>query len=116
MTVPFIVAAGPPAEMVVPTMVNAVGFGVNVWLAITYTLLEGRRSMVELPIANEPDGPRLIAVPSTIIAGPPAEMTVPAMEKAEGFGVKVWPATANTGVADVSIREMVLLSMARTPD
>lgn len=30
---------------------------------------------------------------SLITAEPPAEMKVPAMEKAEGLGVNVWPAT-----------------------
>ena len=30
-----------------------------------------------------------MAVPPIVTAGPPAETTVPAIEKAEGFGVKV---------------------------
>lgn len=55
MIVPFTVAAGPPAEMVVPAMEKTEGLGVNVWPATVYTLLEGRRSTVELPIANAPD-------------------------------------------------------------
>ena len=49
-------------------------------------------------------------------AGPPALTMVPAIEKAEGFGVKVWPATAITGVADGFAREIVLLPIAKTPD
>lgn len=55
-------------------------------------------------------------MPSTVTAGPPAEMVVPAMEKADGFGVKVWPATANTGVADGIVRVTVLLPMTKPPD
>lgn len=43
-------------------------------------------------------------------------MMLPAIEKAEGFGVKVWPATAKRGVAGGSVREIVLLPMAKTPD
>ena len=37
--------------------------------------------------------------PATATAGPPAEIVVPALEKAEGFGVKGWPATVDTPVA-----------------
>ena len=74
------------------------------------------REMVVLPIANAPDASRLTVVPSTVIAEPPAEMIVPAIEKTEGFGVKVWPATARTGVADGFVRETVLLPKAETPD
>lgn len=38
-------------------------------------------------------------VPATVTAGPPAGIVVPAIEKAEGYGVKDWPATVNTPVA-----------------
>lgn len=60
MVVPFMVAGGPPAEIIVLAMGKAEGFGVNVWPAIVYTLLgEGSdrlgRSMVELPMASTPD-------------------------------------------------------------
>ena len=34
-------------------------------------------------------------MPEMVKAEPPAEMTVPAIEKAVGFGVNVWPATVN---------------------
>ena len=93
MVVPFTVAAGPPAERIVPAIGNAEGLGVNVWSATVYALLgvyvRLGRSTVEPPIANAPDGPRLIVVPSTVTAGPSTEIVVPAMEKADGFGVKV---------------------------
>lgn len=55
MTVPSTVTAGPPAEIVVPAMEKAEGLGVNTWPATVNALLEGRRSTVELPIANAPD-------------------------------------------------------------
>ena len=45
--------------------------------------------MEELPIAKAPDGPRLTMVPLIVTAGPFAEMVVPAIEKVEGFGVKI---------------------------
>ena len=45
------------------------------------------------PMSKIPDGWRLTNVPFTVAAGPPAEMMVLAMGNAEGFGVKVWPAT-----------------------
>ena len=45
--------------------------------------------MVVLPISNPPCRPRLTIVPPIVTAGPSAKMVVPAMEKAEGFGVKV---------------------------
>ena len=44
-------------------------------------MLEPRRSV--------PDGWRVMIVPSIVTAGPPAETVVPAMENAEGLGVKV---------------------------
>ena len=120
--VPFIVAAGPPAEMMVLAMRKAEGLGVKVWPATVYTLLgEGSdtlgRSTVELSIARTPEVSRLMIVPSTVIAGSPAETTVPAIENAVGFGVKVWPATVKTVVEDDGlVRETVLLPMAKTPD
>lgn len=45
------------------------------------------------PMTRLPDGPRLTIVPSMVAAGPSAEIVVPAMENAEGFGVNIWPAT-----------------------
>ena len=42
------------------------------------------------PMSKIPDGWRLITVPSTVAADPPAEMMVLAIGNAEGFGVKVW--------------------------
>ena len=96
MVVPFTVAAAPPAERIVPAIGNAEGLGVNFGSATVYALLgvyvRLGRSIVEPPIANAPDGPRLMVVPSIVTAEPPTEMVVPAIEKAEGFGVNVWPA------------------------
>ena len=45
------------------------------------------------PIIKVPEGSREMRVPFIVAAGPPTEMVVPATEKAEGLGVKVWPAT-----------------------
>ena len=98
MIVPFIVAAGPPAEMTMLAIGKADGLGVKVWPATVYTLLGEEserlgRSTVELPIASAPNGSRLIIVPLTMTAEPPAETMVPAIGNAEGFGVNVWSAT-----------------------
>lgn len=41
------------------------------------------------PTINVPEGRRLMIVPVMVTAGPPAEIVVPAMEKAEGLGVKI---------------------------
>lgn len=38
---------------------------------------------------------------ATVTAGSSAEIVVPAMEKAEGFGVNIWLATANAVVVVV---------------
>ncbi len=56
-------------------------------------------------------------VPPTVTAGPPAETVVPAMEKAVGFGVNVWPATvyALLGVYDKVGRSTVELPIANAP-
>ena len=121
MTVPLIVTAGPSAEMVVPATEKAEGFGVNVWPATVNAsaakeVSDGVVREIVLPsMAKNPDGSRLIAVPPTVTAGPPAETILPAIEKAEGFGVKVWPATANTVVEDGLARETVLPPMAKIP-
>lgn len=40
---------------------------------------------------------------------------MPATGNAEGFGENVWPATAITGVAGESIREIIVPSIAKTP-
>ena len=71
---------------------------VNVWPpAVVNVLLSGRRRlMIELSMANTPDGPRPTAVPLIVTAGPPADMVVPAMGNAEGFAVKIWSPTVNS--------------------
>lgn len=123
--VPPTVTAGPPAEMVVPSIENAEGSGVNVSPATVYTLLGKAsggvgREMVLLPISKAPFWPRLMMVPLIVTAGPSAEMTVPATEKAEGSGVKVWPATVNASLAEGEdagvLRAMVVLPIANAPD
>ena len=73
------------------------------------------REIVVLPIASAPDRSRLMVVPSTVIAGPPAEIMLSAMENAEGFGVKVWPATVKIFLEDRLVRETVL-PIAKIPD
>lgn len=45
------------------------------------------------PITKVPDGLRRTIVPSIVAAGPSAEIVVPAIENAVGFGVNVWSAT-----------------------
>lgn len=80
-------------------MEKAVGFGEKVWSATasgdtTGGVIVGVGSkMVELPMVSDPDRPRLTTVPATVTAKPPTEMMVPAMEKAVGFEVNVWPPT-----------------------
>ena len=54
------------------------------------------RSTVLDPMIKVPEDWRLMTVPSMVIAGPPAEMVVPAMESAEIAGVLVSP-PANIG-------------------
>ena len=68
---------------------------------------------VLLPMANTPEGPRLTIVPSTVTPGSPAEMVVPAIGKAEGFGVISWLATVNTPLAG---RLSLLVLKAKIPD
>lgn len=51
-----------------------------------------RSGMVLEPRSSVPDGWRVMIVPSSVTAGPPAERVVPAMENAEGLGVNVWSA------------------------
>lgn len=46
------------------------------------------------PMTNTPDGPRLIGVPEIVTPFPPGNIVVPAIEKAVGLAVKVWPPTA----------------------
>lgn len=38
-------------------------------------------------------------VPGKVMGDPPAKIVVPAMEKAEGFGVNVWPAIMKGEIA-----------------
>ncbi len=56
-------------------------------------------------------------VPPIVTADPPAETVVSAIEKAEGFGVKTWPATvyALLGVYDKDGRSTVELPIANVP-
>ena len=96
--VPSTVAPGPPADIVVPSMENAVGLGVKTWAPMVYavgeTSLTGR-DIVLPPISKMPEDPNLIGDPSTVIPGPPAEMVVPSIEKAVGLGVKISPPTVS---------------------
>ena len=50
-------------------------------------------------------------VPATVTAGPPAEIVIPAIEKAEGYWLKDWPATVNILVVvgvDDSVRSEIV--------
>ena len=49
----------------------------------------GKSGIVLEPMSRVPEGRRLMMVPFMVAAGPPAEMMVLAMGKAEGFGVNV---------------------------
>ena len=73
------------------------------------------REIVLPPIAELPDGSRLMVVLPTLKAEPPAEILLPAVEMAEGFGVKVWP-TAKTAADMGFVREKVLLPSTNIPD
>ena len=72
------------------------------------------------PRINVPEGWRLMMVPATVMAGPPAYMIVPAMENAEGFGVNISPATVNAVVArrvgDEVGSDIVMLPKASDPE
>lgn len=102
---PSTVMAAPPALIVLPATEKADGFGVIVWPAMTKRPLVGDAAVgvgilkVLLPIIKAPEGPRLITVPSVVAAGPTTEIVIPAMERAEGFGVIVWPAITNALLA-----------------
>ena len=78
----------------------------------------GNSGIVLDPITKVLEGSSLITVPLTVAAGPPAEMVVPAMEKADGFGVNTWPATLYTllgKILDGVGRLMVLLPIFNAP-
>ncbi len=83
----------PPAESVVPAIEKPVGLGVKTSLPIV-TAFGGvacvGNASVLLPITSPaPEGCKLTNVPATVTPGPPAEMVVPAIENAEGLGVKI---------------------------
>ena len=91
--VPEIVTPGPPAEMVVPPIEKAVGFGVKTCPPTVKGVADAPEdnTVVLLPITRDPDGPKLTGVPEIVTPGPPADNVVPAIEKAVGFGVKTCP-------------------------
>ena len=96
--VPSTITPGPPAEIVVPSMENAVGLGVKTWAPTVYEVGETSLTDSDIvlpPISKMPEGPKLIGVPSTVIPGPPAEMVVPSIENAVGLGVKTSPPTVS---------------------
>ena len=92
-TVPPTVAAGPPALIVVPAIVNVEGLGVTVWPAIIISgpargFVSGvSKEISVLPMVNWPDWPRLIIVPSMVSADPPGEMDPPLMTKPAALAV-----------------------------
>lgn len=85
--VPAIVTPGPPSEIVVCAIGNAVGFGVKTWFPTVKAV--GDSSVILVPIIRLPDCPKLTVVPEIVIPGPPAEIVVPATEKAVGFAVNI---------------------------
>lgn len=75
------------------------------------------RSVIVLdPTTKVPDAWRLMMIPSTVTAGPPADV----LENVEGLGVKIWPAIVNgeiEGVVDDGVEsETVELPIANTPE
>ena len=91
-TVPSMVTPGPPAEIVVPSIEKAVGLGVNISPPTVYTL-SGFSKILLLPISNNPEVSKLTRVPSMLTPEPPAEIMMPSIENAVGFGVKILPPT-----------------------
>ena len=94
--VPDIVTPGPPAEIMVLPIANSVGLGVKTWPPTVYTpgvlVLAAIATLsmlaILVPIFNIPDGSRIIGVPEIVAPGPPADMVVPSIVNAIGFGVK----------------------------
>ena len=115
--VPIIVIPGPPADTVVPTIANPVGFTVKDWPPILKIddCVGLAKAAVVPPRTNFPDGPRLTGVPDNNTAGPPADKVVRAMANAVGFGVKAWPPTVKMDDGDLA-NVVVILPMTRTPD
>lgn len=68
------------------------------------------------PTIKVPEGWTLMTVPWTVTAGPPAEMVVPAIVRAEesGLSVNVWPASVY--VLPRGRRLVVELPIAKAPD
>lgn len=64
-------------------------------------------------------GLRIMRVPAKVIAGPPAEVVVPAVENAVGLGLEDWPATVSGesvgGVNDGVGSEIVEPAMTNAP-
>lgn len=46
-------------------------------------------TVVLVPMTKLPEAPKLTNVPKRVAPGPPADIVLPAIEKAVGFGVKV---------------------------
>ena len=112
--VPAIITPGPPAEIVIPAIGNAVGFGVKTW---SPTVKAVEYSFVALvPTIKLPEGPKLTGVPEIVTPTPPADTLVPAIENAIGFSVKTWPPTVRTGGKFPLGRILVLVPMTRLPE
>ncbi|KAK3170359.1 hypothetical protein OEA41_009746 [Lepraria neglecta] len=88
---PSMVTPGPPANMVVPSIEKDFGLGLKTSFPTVKTVGEAglaESNIVLLPMSKIPDIPKLTTVPSIVTPGPPAEMGVPSIENAVGFGVK----------------------------
>ena len=112
--VPAIVSPGPPAEIVVPAIENAVGFGVKTWFPTVKAV--GYSFVTLAPMIKLPEGPKLTGVPAIVTPWPPADNVVPAIENAIGLGVKAWPPTVKTGGEAPLGRIVVLVPMTRLPE
>lgn len=92
--VPEMVAAGPPAERVLPDMITPPGTAVRVWPATVKAEELGvgvGRAIVDVP-TTRPELPNTIGVPDMVIAGPPGESVLPENTTPLGTAVKVCPA------------------------
>ena len=81
--VPPTVAAGSPGWMSVAPIVRAAGFAVIIWLAIVVVRGSERDMVLESRI-REPAVSRMILVPSSVVAGSPGFIVVPAIAMAVG--------------------------------
>ena len=96
--VPAIVTPGPPAEIVVPAIGNAIQLGVKTWPPTLYAASCKSSSRIAVlliltrlvPIFRIPELSNWIAVPAIVTPRPPAEIVVPSIENPAGCGLNTW--------------------------